>query len=246
MSPISPILRKQVNPHSLHFYRKSDVLYQLTLVFCRRFLPMYGDRTVDQMTQAARSGKQNIVEGLADGVTSTDMQLRMLNVARASLRELQEDYRDYLTAHYANPWGEAHPRYGAMLSFCRTHDELEEYVQFFEQWSDEEMANTAYTLCRLSDKMMTSYLKRLEESFVNDGGIRERMTAARLGMRQTQREQIAQQQSQIAALQSENAQLKSQLAQLQTENAQLQSRLSQLQSHSCPRNPESPDIRPPH
>ena len=73
---------------------KTVVLYQMTVVFCRRFLPKHGDRIVDQMVQAARSSKQNIVEGLADGVTSTEMELKLLNVARASIKELKEDYLD--------------------------------------------------------------------------------------------------------------------------------------------------------
>lgn len=80
------VLRQQDRWESLHFYKKCEVLYQFTVVFCRRFLPLYGDRTVDQMIQAARSGKQNIVEGMADGVTSTEMQLKLLNVARASVQ----------------------------------------------------------------------------------------------------------------------------------------------------------------
>ena len=97
--PPSPrVLRPQTKWENLFFYQKTDVLYQLTVAFCRRFLPKFGDRTVDQMVQAARSGKQNIVEGCADGVTSTETELRLLNVARGSLRELREDYADYLKA----------------------------------------------------------------------------------------------------------------------------------------------------
>ena len=75
------VLKPQTNWKDLWFYKKSVVLYQLTYVFTRKFLPSYGDRTVDQMLQAARSGKQNIVEGTADGVTSTEMELKLLNVA---------------------------------------------------------------------------------------------------------------------------------------------------------------------
>lgn len=78
-------LRKEKNWKRLHFYQKTVVLYQMTYIFSQRFLPKYGDRTVDQMVQAARSGKQNIVEGMADGVTSTELELKLLNVARASL-----------------------------------------------------------------------------------------------------------------------------------------------------------------
>ena len=103
------ILRTQTKWENLFFYKKTVVLYQLTVVFCKRFLPKYGDRTVDQMVQAARSGKQNIVEGLADGVTSTEMTIKLLNVARASLAELREDYLDYLRAHALSPWAAKHP-----------------------------------------------------------------------------------------------------------------------------------------
>ena len=90
------ILRKQVNWNNLWFYRKALTVFQLTTVFTKRFLPLHGDRTVDQMVQAARSGKQNIVEGSANGVTSSEMEIKLLNVARASIQELQEDFSDYL------------------------------------------------------------------------------------------------------------------------------------------------------
>lgn len=89
-------LRRQANWEELYFYKKTDVLYQLTFAFTKRFLKM-GDRTIDQMVQAARSGKQNIAEGCADGVSSTKMEIKLINVARASIKELKEDYEDYLT-----------------------------------------------------------------------------------------------------------------------------------------------------
>ena len=98
-------MTKIVLPHSgykkLIVYKKSDVIYQGTVVFCRRFLPQYGDRTVDQMTQAARSCKQNIAEGSAAAGTSLETQIKLTNVARATLDELLEDYLDYLKAHGA-------------------------------------------------------------------------------------------------------------------------------------------------
>ena len=83
--PFKSIFRKVPKWQDLWFYQKSEVLYQMTYIFCERFLPQYGDRTVDQMVQAARSGKQNIVEGSEDGKTSTEMELKLLNVARASI-----------------------------------------------------------------------------------------------------------------------------------------------------------------
>ena len=102
--PKVEVLKRQTNWRELWFYKKAVVLYQLTYVFTRRFLPAYGDRTVDQMVQAARSGKQNIVEGTADGVTSTEMELKLLNVARASIQELVEDYEDYIIGHQLIKW----------------------------------------------------------------------------------------------------------------------------------------------
>jgi four helix bundle suffix protein len=184
------ILRTQTKWENLFFYQKTVVLYQLTVVFCKRFLPKYGDRTVDQMVQAARSGKQNIVEGLADGVTSTEMTIKLLNVARASLAELREDYLDYLRAHALSPWAAKHPRYDGLLKFCRENNELAAYESLMNSATDEELANLALTLCHMTDRMMTSYLKAREADFVENGGIRERMTAARLGRRETQRQEI--------------------------------------------------------
>lgn len=143
------------------------------------------------MVQAARSGKQNIVEGSADGVTSTEMELKLLNVARSSIKELKEDYEDYLTARHLTRWDKQHIRYDGMLQFCRKHNRLEEYEGFFSKWTDEEMANIALTLCHMVDKMMTTYQKQLEQTFIEEGGIKERMTAARLGYRTNQREEIA-------------------------------------------------------
>ena len=183
------ILKNQTKWEDLYYYRKTVVLYQMTVVFCRRFLPKFGDRTVDQMVQAARSGKQNIVEGLADGVTSTEMELKLLNVARASIKELKEDYLDYLTAHSLVRWEAGHPRYDAL--FCRSHNDLVDYEPHFEKWSDEEVANCAVTLCHMVDKMLTTTLEKKEKDFTENGGIRERMTAERLGRRQTQNEEIA-------------------------------------------------------
>ena len=208
------ILRNQTKWEDLYYYRKTVVLYQMTVVFCRRFLPKHGDRTVDQMVQAARSGKQNIVEGLADGVTSTEMELKLLNVARASIKELKEDYLDYLTAHGLVRWAAGHPRYNALLDFCRAHNDLADYEPHFEKWSGEELANCAVTLCHMVDKMMTTTLDKKQKDFTENGGIRERMTAARLGRRQTQNEEIAALKARVARLEAENAKLKEKLRNL--------------------------------
>ena len=201
------ILRPQTNWENLYFYQKTVVLYQMTYVFCRRFLPKHGDRTVDQMVQAARSGKQNIVEGFADGVTSTEIELKLLNVARGSIKELKEDYLDYLRSRGLTLWGAKHPRYDGLLRFCRAHNALADYEPFFAKWTDEELANCANTPCHMVDRMMATCLAKKEKDFTENGGIRERMTAARLGCRQTQNEEIA-------ALKAENASLRREIAAL--------------------------------
>ena len=208
---MSKIFQNQLKWEDMHFYQKADVLYQMTVVFCKRFLPPHGDRTVDQMVQAARSGKQNIVEGCADGVTSMELEIKMLNVARASIKELREDYRDYLKAHSFEIWDVHHERYDKMLRFCRIHNRVEEYAPLFEKFSADEFANCAITLCHMVDRMLMTYLEKLEKKFVAEGGIRERMTAARLKKRETQQQEIESLRKEVEALKIENEALKKQL-----------------------------------
>ena len=184
------VLLNEVQYQDLYFYQKSEVLYALTYHFAKRFLPSKGDRTVDQMVQAARSGKQNIIEGLADGMTSTEMQLKLLNVARSSLKELRADYEDYLCTRHLTLWESSHPRYNEMLSFCRQHNQINDYEPFFERWNDEELCNIALTLLHITDKMMKTYLSGLDQQFVTQGGIKERMYAARTGYRKGQDEEL--------------------------------------------------------
>ena len=187
---LPPVLQNEVQYQELFFYQKTEVLYALTFHFAKRFLPVSGDRTVDQMVQAARSGKQNIVEGLADGMTSSEMQLKLLNVARASLKELRADYDDYLLTRHLSSWESSHPRYDEMLKFCRTHNKVADYEPFFDKWNAEELCNVALTLLHMVDKMMKTYLSGLEKQFVTQGGIKERMYAARTGYRKGQDEEL--------------------------------------------------------
>ena len=180
------VLLEGANWRELRFYQKAAALYQMTFVFCERFLPKRGDRTVDQMVQAARSGKQNIIEGSEDGKTSTEMELRLLNVSRSSIHELREDYKDYLLTRKLSLWDKNHPRYAKMRDFTRAHNMLEDYEPYFTKWSDEEMANIGYTLCCQIDVMMNGYLATLEERFRTEGGMKERMYRVRTGYRAEQ------------------------------------------------------------
>ena len=207
-------LRKAANWQALHFYQKAETLYQLTYAFQKRFLQK-GDRTIDQMVQAARSCTQNIIEGSEAGVTSTETEVKLMNVARASLQELQHDYEQYLSTRHLQQWQTTHPRYTALVDFCRNRNLVKDYEGYFTSMTDEELANMALTMCHFADKMMTRHLANLEHNFVEEGGIKERMTAARLGRRQTQNEEIAAQKQEISALKARVAELEDELAKWQ-------------------------------
>ena len=202
------VLRKKVMYIELRFYHRSDVLYQLTQSFCQRFFKQYGDRTVDQMVQAARSTKQNIVEGSSDGQTSMESELKLLGIARGSNQELLEDYQDYLKRKGLTEWYGKHPRFKGMHDFCRKHFKYEDYRDLFPKMNDEELANMAICLCHQVDAALNKYIERKDREFTTEGGIRERMTAARLKQRATQKEIIEQQAREIADLREEIARLK--------------------------------------
>lgn len=208
---IASVLRKAVVFEELRFYQRSDVLYQLTQLFCQRYLPQYGDRTVDQMVQAARSTKQNIAEGSSDGQTSTEVELKLLGIARGSNKELLEDYKDYLKRKGKAEWFGKNQRFERMHYFCKQHSRYEDYQLLLPKMNDEELANMAICLCHQVDKALTSYIERKDREFTTEGGIRERMTAARLEQRETQNQIIARQQREIEALRAEVARLKARL-----------------------------------
>ena len=207
------ILKRQIPWRDSYFYQKSEVLYHLTFTFCKRFLPTYGDRTVDQMIQAARSGKQNIIEGMEDGVASSEMQIKLLNVARASLQELREDYKDYIKSRNLQIWTKEHKRYKNMQTFCRNNNKIEQYQPYFEIWNNEEMSNIALTLAYMVDAMLNHYLITLEKDFVSKGGIKERMYKARTNYRQDQDNQIQNLKNTIVEQQKEIAYLRNLLQQ---------------------------------
>lgn len=212
------VLKKAVVWKDLYFYRKSDVLYRLTVEFCKRFFPAHGDRTVDQMVQAARSGKQNIIEGSEDGQTSSEMEIKLLNVARGSLQELRADYQDYINTHHLSVWPKDNERQQRLRNFCHSHNDYSDYETLVAKMNDEEIANMALTLCHQTDKMMCAYIEKLGNKFVKEGGIKERMHAARTGYR-------AEQDSRMKALETENLRLKA-------ENKELKRKLEEIESQS--------------
>ena len=176
-------MTKIILPHSgyksLIVYKKSDVIYQGTVVFCRRFLPAYGDRTVDQMTQAARSCKQNIAEGSAAAGTSLETQIKLTNVARATLDELLEDYLDYLKSHNSAEWPMEDEKKAAAREFAKSHADWDEWKQLFETRPAETLCNLMIVLIQQARYLLDKMLAWQEEDFKKNGGVRERMHAAR-------------------------------------------------------------------
>jgi four helix bundle suffix protein len=164
-------------------YQKAEVVYDLTFRFCERFLKR-GDRTIDQMVQAARSGKQNIVEGSKASVTSKEMEIKLTNVARASLEELLVDYQDFLRVRDLKLW----PKDSKEAQYVRrlgnkSHVTYETYREFCETRPAEVVANIALCLIHQTNYLLDRQLRRLEKDFVKEGGLRERMTRARLQYR---------------------------------------------------------------
>ncbi len=205
------IFGKVANYKELHVYQKAEVLVLLTDVFCKRFLPQYGDRRVDQMNMAARCGKQNIVEGCEDGLTSSTMEVNLVNVGRSSFQELREDYEDYIKRNDLTVWGKNHPRFDKMVEFCRNNNTWDAYQPLAATLSAEEFCNMALSLCHITDKMFDGYLKHLEKRFIEEGGIKERMHAARTGYRDGVDRRLRELEAENQRLKAENAELKRKL-----------------------------------
>ena len=181
------ILPPRGDYQTLLSYQKSEVIFQITFRFCQRFLKK-GDRTVDQMVQAARSGKQNIVEGSKAATTSKEMEIKLTNVARASLEELLEDYRDYLRVRDLLVWDKQSREavYARKLGMTSPLS-FEVFRAFTETRPAEVVANISICLIHQANYLLDQQLKALEKSFLKDGGLRERMTRARLQAREQQR-----------------------------------------------------------
>ena len=166
------------NYKNLLTYKKSDVIYQITYFFCNRFLTR-GDRTVDQMIQAARSGKQNIVEGCAAASTSAKTEIKLINVAKASLKELVEDYEDYLKTRGHKQWNKGSAEFEAMRRLGREHNDADYFIKLIETRPPETIANMAIILINQADYLLFKQLERLSSDFINNGGFSERMSVLR-------------------------------------------------------------------
>ena len=168
----------------LKSYQKALIIYDATVYFCRRFFSR-DRRQTDQMEQAARSGKQNIAEGSMASATSKQTEIHLTNVARASLGELLEDYEDFLRIRHLPIWEKDHAIARKITELSRNSEEnYETYRSYIENESPEISANTIRHLIMQASFMLNRQIQSLEQEFLAHGGIRERMTNARLESRE--------------------------------------------------------------
>lgn len=182
MSTDKSFLPLKGNYRSLIVFQKAECIYDVTYYFAHHFLEK-GDRTIDQMVQAARSGKQNIAEGSAASTTSRETEMKLMNVAKASLQELLIDYEDYLRVRNLEQWQVSDARYQQTRAVLSKHNDSAYYREAIQVRSDETIANIAITLIHQADAMLVKLIEKLKQQFVQQGGIREEMTRARLNYR---------------------------------------------------------------
>ena len=168
----------------LRVYQVTEMIYDITYYFTQHYLQR-GDRTVDQMIQAARSGKQNIAEGNQAAATSSETEIKLTNVAKASLEELLDDYEDYLRVRDLQQWGNLHPRYEKMRQYARSEDIKKDYAAKIQSMNDEEIANLCITLIHQAMYMLHKLLVTMQNRFVTEGGIKERMYQSRVKYRES-------------------------------------------------------------
>ncbi len=177
-----PFLQPKGGYRKLRVYKKTEIIYDITFYFTSRYLKK-SDRTIDQMVQAARSGKQNIAEGSKASMTSTETELKLTNVAKASLEELLIDYEDYLRVRNMEQWGMDHPRMERLRSFCSGESFSATYRDIVPRLNQEEICNLAITLINQAIYLLKRMLERQQEMFVERGGVREQMSRARIAYR---------------------------------------------------------------
>lgn len=181
--------RKSIPPHGgyqdLLSYQKALIVYDATLYFCSRFFSKF-DRSREQMVQAARSGKQNILEGSEASATSRKPRLSS-RTRRASQKELLEDYRDFMRNRGIEEWAPDHPYALRLRQLNRTPGAIyDTFKKGIEHADPAICANVIAGLIKVTCYLLDRQIERLEQDFLKEGGLRERMTRARIAARNRQ------------------------------------------------------------
>jgi four helix bundle suffix protein len=178
-----------IPPHGgyedLHSYKKALIVFVATYYLVERWVRL-GSRTRDQMEQAARSGKQNIVEGSVASATSKQTEINLTQVARSSLEELKEDYKDFLRLRRFPIWAKDDPRMLEIRALGTDDATYETYRPHIESADPEIVGNVMVCLCAQTCYLLDQQIREQQLAFLKEGGIRERMTRARLDARDLQ------------------------------------------------------------
>ncbi|MBP7866729.1 MAG: four helix bundle suffix domain-containing protein [Acidobacteria bacterium] len=177
----------------LRSFQTATVIYDATVAFCERFLDKRS-RTVDQMVQAARSGRQNIAEGSRASATSSQTELRLVNVARASLDELLLDYEDFLRQRGLPQWAKDAPGARQVREVGKQHrtdrsdptdptDRFGPYTRWLAHEDPAVVANAVICLIHQANYLLDHQIAGLERGFIEEGGYSERLAAARIAYR---------------------------------------------------------------
>ncbi|MDY0145168.1 MAG: four helix bundle suffix domain-containing protein [Kiritimatiellia bacterium] len=198
-----PVREKRLRPsggyRELRSFQVATIIYDATVRFCERFVDSRS-RTVDQMVQAARSGRQNIAEGSRAAAASSQTELRLVNVARASLDELLLDYEDFLRQRHLPAWDKNSPDAKAVraLGFPHPTDppDLSDpsdvgdrarwalYAPWLEHADPAVIANAMICLIHQANYLLDQQIAALERGFIRDGGYSEKLAVARIAERQ--------------------------------------------------------------
>lgn len=197
MSSDASTLRPHGGYRRLRSFQVTEIIYDGTVAFCERFVNKRS-RTHDQMVQAARSGRQNIAEGSRASATSSQTELRLVNVARASLDELLLDYEDFLRQRGLPAWGKDDPEAREVRAVGAKRDRTDQsdptdgserrkkYARWLEHADPAVIANTLICLIHQANYLLDRQIHGLERKFVEGGGYSERLAAARLEERRRQ------------------------------------------------------------
>src|SRR3990172_2666160 len=190
-------LRPSGGYRELRSFQVATVIYDATVSFCDRFIDKRS-RTHDQMVQAARSGRQNIAEGSRAAATSSQTELRLVNVARASLDELLLDYEDFLRQRSKRQWDKNDPEAREVRGVGARRDRTDQSDQSdpsdhrkkYSRWLDATdpavVANAVLCLIHQANYLLDQQIAGLEREFVEGGGYTEQLAAARLDERRRQ------------------------------------------------------------
>jgi len=168
---------------NLESFKMATLVYGFTIEFCQKFVD-YKSRTKDQMEQAARSGRQNIAEGSKAAATSKKTEIKLTNVARASLEELLLDYEDFLRQNKLKLWDKNSDEVKAIrkLAYIKNKTNMT-YLSYMS--NQESFANLLICLIHQTNYLLDRQIQKLSEDFLHQGGFTERLYQQRSKIRGT-------------------------------------------------------------